>query len=343
MRSTLLLTACLSFAFSLRADDAMDLLRTVSDTYDSLATYEFSGTESVSLPGTGCTFDISIEVAAALPAYPPAIFFKSSKPSKACFDALTKVGSIANPGEWSHFGSINSGLKTVTELPQQILTLSGREIRCRVLEVLYDDYYQKLKSYDGPVRYWVDSQTHLLRRVEFTETTPQGPQFWTVTLETISTGGPAAYSLTSTSSPWETPSLLGKSAPNFESRTADGATMRLAELRGKLVVLDFWATWCGACVEEIPIMEKLQTDKALSGVALFGVTEENASDVRDWFSQYKRSFRTLVDAKTVFDGLGVKPIPMLVIIDRQGMVVEYNLGFHSEQQIRGLIAKHLSD
>jgi thiol-disulfide isomerase/thioredoxin len=253
------------------------------------------------------------------------------------------LGSIAPPGEWSHFGSIDAGVKLVNELPQQILALPDQEIHCRVLEVLYDDYYQKLRSYDGPVRYWVDSQTHLVRRAQFTELTPHGPLSWTVTLETIHTGGPAPSWLTSTSRHWETPSLIGKSAPNFELRTADGMLLRLSELRGKVVVLDFWATWCGACVEEVPIMVKLQAEKAMSGVALFGVTDENEADVRAWLSHYKQSFRTLVDGRKVFDDFGIKPIPILVIIDRQGMVADYNLGFHSEHLIRELITKHLSE
>ena len=343
MRCALFLTTWLLFASLLRADDAKDLLGAVSAKYDSLTTYEFEGIESAPLSGTGCTFEIPIKVAAALPAYPSSIQFAGGRLSKVCFDALTKLGSVRPPGEWSNFNSIELGLKTVRELPPEILRLSGQTIHCRVLEVVYDEYYQKLRSYDGPVEYCIDSETNLLRRVRFTEISPQGPRVWTATLEKVSLGGPAASWLTRISDASEQPALIGKSAPEFALRTVDGKLVHLAELRGKVVVLDFWATWCLACVEEIPMLEQLQTEKAMSDVALFGVTEESASDVRGWLSEYKRSFVTLVDAKNTFADFGVKPIPTLVVISRQGLVVEYDLGFHSDQLVRQLIRKHLAN
>jgi hypothetical protein len=95
--------------------------------------------------------------------------------------------------------------------------------------------------------------------------------------------------------------------------------------------------------KKFPILEQLQTDKAMSEVALFGITEESASDVREWLSQYKRSFVTLIDAKNTFADFRIKPIPTLVVINRQGLVVDYDLGFHSERLVRELIRKHLSN
>jgi thiol-disulfide isomerase/thioredoxin len=343
MRCALSLTTCLLFASLLRADDAKDLLHAVSTRYDSLTTYEFDGIESAPLPGTGCTLEFPIEIAAALPAFPPAIKFLNGKPSKVCFEAVTKLGSVRSPGEWSHFNSIEFGLKAVKELPQEILRLSGQTIRCTVLEVVYDEYYQKLWSYDGPVYYWIDSETSLIRRVRFTEISSPDTRVWTATLEKVSLGGPAASWLTRISNAWEQPALIGKSAPEFELRTVDGKLVHLTELRGKVVVLDFWATWCGACAEEIPILEQLQTDKAMSEFVLFGITEERASDVREWLLRYKRSFVTFIDAKNTFAEFGIKPIPALVVINRQGLVVDYDLGFHSERLVRELIRKHLSN
>ena len=343
MRCTLFLTTWLLVASSMRADEASDLLHAVSAKYDSLTTYEFEGIESAPLPGTGCTFEFLIKVAAALPAFPPRIEFGGGKPSKVCFDAITKLGSVRSPGEWSYFNNIELGLKAVKELPQEILILSGQTIRCTVLEVVYDEYHQKLRSYDGPVYYWIDSETNLIRRVRFTEISPQGPRVWTATLDKVSLGRPPASWLTRISPAWEQPALIGKSAPEFELRTVDGKLVRLTELRGKVVVLDFWATWCLACVEELPILEQLQAEKAMSDVALFGVTEESATDVRGWLSEYKRSFVTLVDAKSTFGDFGIKPIPTLVVINRQGLVADYDSGFHSARSVRELIRKHLSN
>jgi thiol-disulfide isomerase/thioredoxin len=345
MRCTLFLASWLLFASVLRANSATDLLQTVSEKYELLTIYEFEGTLSTSLPGTDCTVEFPIAVAAALPAFPPGIHFGGGgrKLSKVCLDAVTKLGSIRPPGAWSQFNSINIGLKDVNQLPPQSLRFAGQKIPCLVLEVLYDDYYQELRSYDGPIRYWIDSESLLIRRVQFKEKTAQGYRLWTATLEKVTMTGPAASWLTHTSPPWGPSPLIGKPAPDFELRTVDGKLVHLAELRGKVVALDFWATWCGACDEEIPILEGLQTEKDMSEVALFGVTEESASDVRKWLSQYKRPFRTLVDAKNTFADYGIKPIPILLIINRHGVVVDCDLGFQSEQLVRERIKKHLTD
>ena len=331
------------FTPALQAEDVNDLLRAVASKYEALMSYEFDGILSTRLSGTDCPLEFGVRVAAALPEFPPGIQFHSGKVPKVCIDALNKLGSVGMPPQWSYFTEIAAGVVTVSELPQQILKLPGQNIRCAVMEVLYDDYHRKLRSYDGAIRYWVDLDTFLIRRVQFTETLAQGARSWTATLEKIRIGGAPAAWLVALSTPWKPPSLVGKAAPDFELRTTDGMVVRLAELRGKIVLLDFWATSCGACAEEIPTLEKLQTEKALPGVALFGVTQQSAHEVSKWLSEYKCSFVTLVVGKKAFDDFKVEAMPVLVIIDRQGVVVDYELGLRSEEAIRQLVRKHESD
>jgi len=342
MRCALLVTAFLLSAPALQAEDANDLLRAVSDKYEALTSYEFDGVQITTLSGTGCTLEIGIKGAAALPEFPPGIQFQGRKLSNICLDAVTKLGFISTPGQWSYFSVIAVGVVSVSELPQQILRLPGQEIRCAVLEVLYDDYHRRLRSYDGPVRYWVDMDTALVRRVQFTETTGQGVRAWTATLDRIRIGGPPPSWLVNVSTPWKPQSLIGKVAPDLELRTTDNTVIHLRELRNRVVLLDFWDTSCGACEEEIPTFEKLQSEASF-GVAVFGVTQETASEVRKWLSEYNRSFLTFVDAKKAFDEFKVGPIPVLVMIDRRGAVVGYELGFRSEQAIREFVRKQRPD
>ncbi len=330
---------------SARGDDGRELLNSVVAEYESIKTYEFEGTESVAFPGTDCILEIPIVIAAAPPLSSGISFSHGAKPSKACLDAVTKMGSLPSAGAWSRFRSMDVGVKSVRRLAPQTLTVSGAEIRCVVLEVLYDDYYQRLRTYDGPVRFWIDAETRLVRRVEFEEKSEQGRRAWTATIEKISIGGPPAAWLTPTreAGPSDETAWIGKQAPDFELRTVDGELVHLAALRGKVVVLDFWATWCGSCLEEIPPLEKLQTEAAPAKMVILGVSGEDAKVVREWREKNERSFRTLVGADKIAKDFGVGPIPTLVVIDPQGVIVKYVVGFDSERQLRGWIGSIVSN
>jgi hypothetical protein len=77
---------------------------------------------------------------------------------------MEKLGSVHVPGDWSHFRSMGEGVLGVIALPDEVVKLTDQEIHCVVMDVQYDDYYRKLRSYDGPVRYWVDSESNLIRK-----------------------------------------------------------------------------------------------------------------------------------------------------------------------------------
>jgi thiol-disulfide isomerase/thioredoxin len=94
----------------------------------------------------------------------------------------------------------------------------------------------------------------------------------------------------------------------------------LADLRGKVVLLDFWATWCGVCDEEIPVLERLQTERNPSDLVLLGVSDEDAAVVHDWLKENHRSFQTLAGAKKAFEAFGIDSIPALTVVDRHGIV-----------------------
>jgi peroxiredoxin len=71
---------------------------------------------------------------------------------------------------------------------------------------------------------------------------------------------------------------------------------------------------------------------------VFGITEESSIIVGAWLEKYRRTFRTLVDAKAAFEAFRVQTIPLLVVIDRKGTVAHYVLGVQSEWQIQHYLA-----
>ena len=142
--------------------------------------------------------------------------------------------------------------------------------------------------------------------------------------------------------PYLQSALIGRLAPDFKLRNIDGQTVKLRDLRGKVVLLDFWATWCLACELEIPILEKLQAETGRSAVVL-GVTDEDATTVDGWRNTFHRSFRTLINGRTAFDDFGIKPIPVIVVIDRSGLVRDFIEGTRSENRIRRSLEDALAD
>ena len=113
-------------------------------------------------------------------------------------------------------------------------------------------------------------------------------------------------------------------APDFTLATLDGSTVRLADLRGKVVLLNFWATWCPPCKAEMPDLDALQRIYGESqGLVVLGINlQEDAGTVASFVQERNLSFPVLLDTDgTVTSGLyQVRPLPTSFIIDRQGYI-----------------------
>lgn len=137
----------------------------------------------------------------------------------------------------------------------------------------------------------------------------------------------------------------GGSAPDFTLRTADGKNLRLAEQRGRVLLLNFWATWCGPCRQEMPLLEQLHQKYQGSGFTLLGINVD--SDSRQAVSLAGKlgvSFPVLLDAeKTVSKLYDLSSMPTTVLIDRDGKVRYVHRGYQSgyealyDKQIRELL------
>jgi len=107
-----------------------------------------------------------------------------------------------------------------------------------------------------------------------------------------------------------------------------GRPISLAEFRGKIVFINFWTTWCLACVIEMPSMEKLHlTFKDKDFVMLAINLQESASRVKQFYKEYKLTFTTLLDTTgDVGAGLGIRSIPTTFILDKNGRIIGKALG-----------------
>jgi len=134
-------------------------------------------------------------------------------------------------------------------------------------------------------------------------------------------------------------------APDFTLRTADGRNLRLQEQRGQVVMVNFWATWCGPCKQEMPHLSKLYDKYKGSGFVLLGVNvDEDARQAISTAARLGVSFPVLLDAeKKVSRAYDLSTMPSTVLIDRDGRVRHVHRGYRDgyedtyDQQIRALL------
>lgn len=121
----------------------------------------------------------------------------------------------------------------------------------------------------------------------------------------------------------------GKRAAEFSLPDLRGGVTQLAELRGSVVLLDFWATWCEPCTKELPELEKLQRELAAQGVVVVGVSlDRERKNALDLANALKLSFKLLHDPEGKVAELYDPPkMPSTYVIDRDGVVRFVNAGF----------------
>jgi peroxiredoxin len=139
--------------------------------------------------------------------------------------------------------------------------------------------------------------------------------------------------------------LAGHEAPDFVLKSASGANMRLSEYRGNVVMINFWATWCGPCRQEMPLLDDLYSRYERVGFSLLGVNiDDDSSRAMQMAEELGVSFPVLFDERKEVSKLyQVEAMPVTVLVDREGKVRHVHLGYkpgYEEQyltEIRSLL------
>lgn len=145
----------------------------------------------------------------------------------------------------------------------------------------------------------------------------------------------------------EPPQVLGKStvAPDFTLQTLDGNNMRLSDLRGKAVLLNFWATWCGPCKIETPWLVELQKQYGSQGLQVVGIAMDDSGkdDIEKFAKDMGVNYPVLLGKEAVGDAYGGVPaLPESFFIGRNGKIVDRIIGLKGRDEIEDAIKKALN-
>ncbi len=136
---------------------------------------------------------------------------------------------------------------------------------------------------------------------------------------------------------------VGVAAPDISVTTLDGKSIRLDQFKGKRVVLDFWATWCGPCVMEIPHLIKLYGDTSRDDLVILGISDEDEGTLKPFVKEKGINY-LIASAKDLPSPYkDVQAIPTTFFIDRRGLIQSVVMGYHDLSQLKELaLAKDLT-
>ena len=276
-------------------------------------------------------------------------------------DSLPAMAPAGSPiGRWFN---IEANLKEARVVRAEKVMVGGTPVDCWVVESTADPVAAMNGDSTASVTstVWVDKQRTLVMRDSthvHSEHSPAGGPLemtQTIVLTHASAGAPVPDSLFTFRPPAgsqagdanelmgkpKMPDLTGQTAAAFTLKDLLGRSRSLAAYRGKVVLLDFWATWCGPCRIELPRVEKLAKEYKLKGLVTFLVNVgESADRVKPFLAQNHYTQTVLLDPEmTVAAQYKADAIPTLVVIGKTGKVVAYFTGVREEQDLRDALKK----
>ncbi len=224
---------------------------------------------------------------------------------------------------------------------------------CRVIEALYEDRQMA-------VRWFLDAEDHLPRKQVRRFRSANGADVESIlTISNLQVNDDLDPSVFELEPPEGVkveqmgrrppdPVEVGDIAPDFSITDSDGKTHTLVEHKGKLVVLDFWATWCPHCRRAMPSMQQLHDDYAERGVEIFGINCRERSSTIDpvaFVREQGYDYPVLIDSGEIAARYRVQGIPAFFVIGPDGKVLYRTSGFSDDRKaaIVGFIERYLAE
>lgn len=259
----------------------------------------------------------------------------------------------------SRYEGIADQVKEARTLRDESIEVGNEKVVCAVVEVRYEPRNPSPDVQESPKTYWIDKVRHIVLRETSTAQRKNSP--FSGPMQTVQT---TTYSAAKVNEPLPdsifvfTPpegaqevleislpgmshaDLSGTEAIDFSLKDLAGQEVHLKNLRGKIVLLDFWASWCGPCRAELPHIEKLHRELKDKGLVVLGIDDEAPEKAQDFAKKSDLTFPTLVDVqREVARRYGVEAIPTVVVIGRDGRISGHHTGMRSEDDLRAALKK----
>lgn len=248
--------------------------------------------------------------------------------------------------------NLHENLRTATIAGEEPVEIEGRRTACTVVRAVYSPP-PGMEGVDTIQRtYWIDPRSLLILRSERVTTGNLFPSSPYLAVESRYTTRytraaidpdfdaalftytpPESFREVDTLEGWAahraTKDMTGRPAPALAGTTLEGAPWTLDSLRGQIVLLDFWATWCLPCREQLPLIARLHRELQSQGLVVVGVNDDPGPDqARKYLQEHQHGWTNVYDGKThaAREAFRVRGLPTLVLIDREGRVVEYQSG-----------------
>ena len=137
---------------------------------------------------------------------------------------------------------------------------------------------------------------------------------------------------------------LSGGAPDFTLPAVDGSMVSMSDYSGKVILVDFWATWCPPCQEMIPILSKLHKKYSEKGLVTLGVSldKDGLGVLGTFVHENMIPYKVVMGDNRISNAFGgVSSIPTLYMVDREGRLVRKLTGYHSYNQLEEQVKKYL--
>lgn len=255
------------------------------------------------------------------------------------------------------FERITLNLRDAVVIGQQRIELESGARMAYVVEAKYEGEGRNGDRESWPVTYWIDKTTSLVlrQRIRMNTTDPQSGERIRMMQEIALSEARLNPDLTENLFEFmppptaervdelpvggaRKPMMVGQEAEDFTLENVEGDAVSLSQHRGKVVLLDFWATWCGPCLEAHPVIDRIYQEWKDEGLVVIGISSESRESIQQYMGEHGYTFMNLFDRNhSVSREYNVDVIPAVFIIDREGEIAAQMVGAKSEQTLRRAI------
>jgi thiol-disulfide isomerase/thioredoxin/outer membrane lipoprotein-sorting protein len=275
--------------------------------------------------------------------------------------AMTEYAMLQAKGLRKRWSDLVRSLKSAERLPDAMLTVNGQQVLCKVVHVQTSDLKRVGGGYTLDETIWIDATHETVLRTEehlhtciFSDAACIPIQEETLATFTTTLNGPMRENLFTFTPPADAKliqdfpdprraypgaNMTGEQVPSLKFKSTDGKIVSIESFRGKPVLLDFWATWCGPCVEALPQVAQIYAEAKGKGLVLLTVDrDEEANTAAGFLSKKGYNWPNFHGNGEIEKLVGSSGIPRTMLVGAQGKIT-YDVSGTDEDQLRTAIVK----